>query len=122
MDEEEPFAVSKPLMEYNDSRDPPSEYKDFQIVRAIFEHPACADVQMVCFPVGEHFGWNGLGRKVRLIGQDTKTPRLPDIPKEAVADDAFVVLVVDAATVRKLATTLAPSSSAEVLVPRQLQS
>jgi hypothetical protein len=40
-----------------------------------------------------------------MVEQSSKKPRLPDIPRD-MPDDAFLVLVIDAGRLRKLAKTL----------------
>ena len=86
--------------------------KDFDIVKAIFDHPACLDVKEVWFPVGEHYGYNALQRTEKdrwnlLVTQASDEIYLPG-PAQETPDDAFVVLVMDAALMRKLHSVLSP--------------
>jgi hypothetical protein len=86
--------------------------KDFDIVKAIFEHPACADVKEVWFPVGDRYGYNALqrtekGRWNLMVTQASDEIYLPS-PDQETPDDAFVVLLMDAALMRKLNSVLSP--------------
>lgn len=91
--EKEGFKISQPAA-------------DFGIVQAILDSPGCEKVAQVWFQVGTEFCYNGFSRaRTLFVERTSKRARLPDIPAQT-RDAEFLVLLLDAGMVRRLAAAL----------------